>query len=52
MRRYPPDRLWEEMTYLAYHLHWDLSELLDLDHPTRNRLIGLVGDLERRRKAS
>ena len=36
------------MTYLAYHLHWDLDSLLDLEHPSRDRLIGQVADLNER----
>ena len=30
MKRYPEGALWEEIGYLAYHLHWDLETLLDL----------------------
>ncbi len=25
MRLYPEQALWDEVTYLAYHLHWDLD---------------------------
>ena len=27
--RYPTEALWQEIAYLAYHLHWPLNELLD-----------------------
>ena len=30
-----PDDLWDELAYLAYHLHWDLDQLLDLGHRDR-----------------
>ena len=48
MRRYPERVLWEELTYLAYQLHWSLDDLLDLEHRQRQRLIGNVAQLERR----
>lgn len=49
MERYPDEVLWDELTYLAFHLHWSLDELLGLDHRRRNRLVVQVGELERRR---
>jgi len=36
------------MAYLAYHLHWDLDRLLDLEHGDRIRLLREVGDLNER----
>jgi len=36
------DRLWEEVAFLAYYLHWSLDELLDLPHSVRDRLTSLV----------
>ena len=38
MKLYPEDALWDEIAYLAYHLHWDLDRLLDLEHADRARL--------------
>lgn len=40
--------LWEEVTYLGYHLHWDLNTLLDLEHRDRGRLVRMVADLNQR----
>ena len=37
--RYAPDELWQELTFVAYHLHWPLAELLDLEHPDRRRFV-------------
>jgi hypothetical protein len=48
MRLYPEQALWDEVTYLAYHLHWDLDSLLDLSHSDRARLIRSVADLNER----
>jgi hypothetical protein len=48
MRLYPEPALWDEIAYLAYHLHWNLDTLLDLEHSDRARLIRLVADLNER----
>lgn len=48
MMRYPQEALWDELAYLAYHLHWDFDTLLDLEHTDRARLIRSVADLNRR----
>jgi hypothetical protein len=39
---YGADLLHEEVSYLAYHLHWSLDELLDLEHADRRRYVTLV----------
>ena len=48
MRLYPEQALWDEIAFLAYHLHWDLESLLDLEHGDRARLIRSVADLNDR----
>ena len=48
MVRYPSEALWDEVVYLAYHLHWDLDRLLDLEHSDRSRLVRSVASLNRR----
>lgn len=34
---YAVDRLYEEIAYVAYHFHWSLEEILDLEHHDRRR---------------
>ncbi len=34
---YAPDRLYEEVAYVAYHFHWALDDILDLEHAQRLR---------------
>jgi hypothetical protein len=46
--RYPTDALWQEIAYLAYHLHWPLDELLDLEHADRVRMVRAVISLNER----
>jgi hypothetical protein len=48
MKLYPEDALWEEVAYLAYHLHWTLDSLLDLEHHDRARLIRAAAELNER----
>jgi hypothetical protein len=45
---YKSEELWDEITYLAYHLHWDLPTLLDLEHHDRRRLVEAVAELNER----
>ncbi len=36
---YPPDRLHEEIAFVALHFHWSLDALLDLEHADRRRYV-------------
>lgn len=40
---YASHRLFEEVAYVAYYLHWSFNEILDLEHPVRARLIDEIG---------
>lgn len=48
MKLYPESSLWNEISYLAYHLHWDLDAILDLEHADRARLIESVSEMNQR----
>lgn len=47
---YAPDRLWEEVAYVAYYLHWSLDQILDLEHPTRERVVAEIGKIHQRQR--
>jgi hypothetical protein len=32
-------RLYEEVTFVAFHFHWPLHDILDLEHVTRRRFV-------------
>ena len=34
---YATDRLFEEVAYVAYHFHWSMGEIMDLEHADRQR---------------
>jgi hypothetical protein len=42
------DRLWEEIVYIAYYLHWSFDSILDLDHSSRIRVIDEIGKINAR----
>jgi len=48
MMRYPTDALWQEIAYLAYHIHWSLDSLLDLEHLDRVRMVRAVASFNER----
>jgi hypothetical protein len=45
---YAADRLHEEVAYIAYHFHWGLAEILDLEHPERRRYAAEIGKINTR----
>lgn len=45
------DRLWEEVVYIAYYLHWSFDSILDLDHRTRTRVIQEISAINTRAAA-
>ena len=45
---YAAERLYEEVAYVAYHFHWDFDEILDLEHPTRQRFVTEIGRINKR----
>jgi len=45
---YAADGLYEEVAYVAYHFHWSLEEILDLEHPTRKRFTEEIAKINRR----
>ena len=49
---YATDRLYEEIAYVAYHFHWPLSEILDLEHPTRRQFVDEIAAIHQRAEQS
>jgi hypothetical protein len=45
---YPLDRLFEEVAFVAYHFHWPLADILNLEHPDRERLVKEISAINRR----
>ncbi len=49
---YPLERLEEEVAYLAYYLHWQHEELLNMEHGDRRMWVGQVADIHSRAAAA
>ena len=45
---YPIDKLRDEVTFIAYHLHWSLSEILELPHSERVAWVGRISKLNQK----
>jgi hypothetical protein len=45
---YATDRLYEEIGYVAYYLHWSRDEILDLEHAERQRFVRQIGAINTR----
>jgi len=45
---YATDRLYEEVAYVAYHFHWPLDDILDMEHPVRRRFSLEIDRINRR----
>lgn len=42
---YATDRLHEEIAYVAFHFHWGLEDILDLEHQDRRRFVDQIASL-------
>jgi len=51
MMGYPSDRLFEEVAYLAYYVHWPYDEILRLEHRERQRWVEEVAHINARLNA-
>lgn len=52
MTRYPSDALYEEVAYIAYHFHWPLADILNLEHAERHRWIAAISGINERLNTS
>ena len=46
---FDPERLFDEVAYVAYHFHWPLEEIVDLEHPLRQRFVEEIAAINRAR---
>lgn len=45
---YASERLFEEIAYVAYHFHWSLEEILNLEHADRQKFVREISSINRR----
>jgi hypothetical protein len=46
------ETLYEEVSYVAYHFHWGLDEIMDLEHPVRRRFVDQIARMTSRQQRS
>lgn len=42
---YPLDKLYQEVAYIAYHFHWSLEEILNMEHKERQVWIREISEI-------
>ncbi len=48
MTGYPLDQLFEEVAYIAFHLHWPHHEIMSMEHGDRRQWVEEVARINRR----
>jgi transcriptional antiterminator len=36
-KRYPLERIYEEVAFIAFHFHWSHEEIMNMEHKERQR---------------
>ena len=44
---YPEDQLYQECAYIAYHFHWHLDDILDMEHDERHTWLRQIARINR-----
>lgn len=45
---YPPERLREEIAYIAYYLHWPYEQVMAMEHRERQQWVAEVAKINQR----
>ena len=45
---YPLDQLRQEVAYIAYHFHWGMDDILEMEHKERHMWIKEISEINRR----
>jgi hypothetical protein len=49
---YPSDRLYEEVAFLAYYLHWPYDQVMAIEHLERQRWVAEVARMHSRMQSA
>ena len=44
---YPEEQLQQEVAYIAYHFHWGLDQILDMEHAERHVWLRQIARINR-----
>jgi hypothetical protein len=45
---YPLNRIYEEVAYIAYHLHWSYNEIMNMEHHERQKWCQEISKINRK----
>jgi hypothetical protein len=45
---YPLNQLYEEVAYVAYHIHWTQTEIMNMEHGDRRRWVREISTINGR----
>lgn len=48
MTGYPPERLYEEVAFVAYYFHWPYEEVMWMEHRERQRWVAEIARINER----
>ncbi len=51
MKGYPLGQIYEEAAYIAYHFHWTLDEIMNLEHFQRRSWVKEIAKINKRMSA-
>jgi len=52
LKGYPLSQIYEEVAYIAYHFHWQMEDILNLEHFQRRTWVKEISKINRRMNAS
>ena len=47
LRLYPMDEMYKEMAFISYYFHWNMSEVMSLDHAHRRKWCGEISEINK-----
>jgi hypothetical protein len=49
---YPLERIYQEVAYIAYHFHWSIDEVLEMEHRERQIWVREISEINKEINAS
>ena len=47
---YPREQLYQEIAYIAYHFHWHIDDILDMEHEERHEIARVNREINEARR--
>jgi hypothetical protein len=49
---YPLERIYQEVAYIAYHFHWSVNDIMDMEHRERQIWVREISEINKEINAS